>query len=100
MNAATVSKALKANGFLRSEQTTTRVKGWHDVTTGFEVKQGHSVPVAVFYTFGSGFYKSNTQNEAEVRSAKLQSMAKLLIAKGYEVSLQETYLGVIGKVAA
>lgn len=100
MNAAAVSKALKANGFARSTETTTRVKGWHDFTSGFDVKQGYGDSVAVFYEFGSGFNNSNIENRDEVRAQKLATYAAFLTAKGYAVVENNTYLSVTKKVGA
>lgn len=99
MNAATVSKALKAQGFIRSEEGTTRIRGWHHFSRGFQVKQGHSAPVVIFYEIGSGYANTMLENRDEIRSAQLAAMARFLTSKGYELKLQETYIAVTGKVS-
>jgi hypothetical protein len=50
-NASVVSKLLKAEGFRRSNSASTKIRGYHVVSEGFEVYQsGSSVVIDYHYT--------------------------------------------------
>ena len=73
-NATAVSKFLKAEGFRRSTNATTKIRGYHIVSEGFEVTQSFDTVVVQYH------YSRTSQDFNQ-----LTTIAKSLEAKGYAV---------------
>ena len=73
-NATVVSKFLKAEGFRRSTNATTKIRGYHIVSEGFEVTQSFNTVVVEYH------YSRTSQDFNQ-----LTAIAKSLETKGYAV---------------
>lgn len=78
-NAQSVSRKL-ATQFKRSETATTRIRGWHYTTDGFEVTQTRK-GVIIGYNINNSF-KANPTAAIENRTATLVKIAEFLNAQG------------------
>lgn len=79
VTAQAVSRALGAH-FKRSENSATRIRGWHYYTAGFEVMQSGFKAVVRYQT-------SSQRNQESIDIESLMNeYTNLLIAKGYTVS--------------
>lgn len=97
MKAAVISRVLKANGFSRSQEATTRIKGWHTFSAGFVVAQ-RATGVVVEYELGNW---NRSENVDELYSDKLSSYADFLSKKGYAAEVvNNQYVWVTKKAVA
>ena len=78
-SASAVSRALRAGGMTKSETSTTRIKGWHNYSTGFRASSWSGIDHVEVEWVNGGFRR-------EDRSAEEMAKAEaILIAKGYAV---------------
>ena len=75
---AVLGRAAKETGIVRSEYSTTRIRGWGHWTTGYEVKQT-SAGIQVDYVMGSNRHPQ--PDDLSNRKLKLMQLAEVLGAK-------------------
>lgn len=80
-SAQAVSRILSKAGIRKSETGTTRIRGYHKTTEGYEVTQ-NSTHIFINYTTGDWNYAEAIERK---ELAKVQ-IRELLNAKGYTVS--------------
>jgi len=83
MNAIQISKLLKQYGYSKTESRKTRVKGWRDVTAGYQVKPYSNFAKVTYET-----PSSNIRQGFDV-TPYLKAMAQSLASAGLLVSVDE-----------
>lgn len=96
-NAQSVSRKL-ATRFRRSTRATTKVRGWHYVSDGFEVQQGKK-GVYVSYNIDQSFLV-NKEAAFDKRRTNLEAIFQFLTEQGLEAKLFDNYVYAIEKEIA
>lgn len=96
-SAQAISRILNKAGIRKSETGTTRIRGYHVTTEGYEVRQT-STHIFINYTTGSW----NHAGASERKELAKIHISQILTAKGYIVEQYENYdtLFRIAKVGA
>jgi hypothetical protein len=94
-NAAGISRVLAGAYFMRSRETATRIRGWHNFSEGF-VAEDHGSMVVVGYNFG-GFRNEGTE---ERREAMLAAIYEVLAKRGYNAEVRSHSVVVRSEVNA
>lgn len=101
ISTAHVSRVL-GKRFTRSEKTTTRVRGYYNVSGGFKVTEpkGYALDygqvVFVRYVHGSGMgaWQDYMDETPEYRAARLERYAKTLREAGYVAQVRGSFVNV------